>query len=125
MPKTPRVCSVSECDNPAFCEVLLYDVYVDAEDVFMERDCTCPFLCRQHMSENELSCDGTREPRGDCIYRFTNQGQAQGFSIYNSPVSIRQRCPVCRGNVCKRERIYPNSGQSLSSEKPSASTTHP
>ena len=43
----------------------------------------------------------------------------------NSPVSIRQRCPVCRGIVCKRECVYPNSGQSPSFEKPSASTTRP
>ena len=80
--KTPRLCSVAGCDTFAPCEVLLYDVYTDIEEVFIERDYTCPFLCRQHMVENELSCQGKREPGGDCAYLFTNQEQARGFTVY-------------------------------------------
>ena len=88
MKKNP-VCSVAGCETPAYCEVLLYDVYTDIEEVFMERDYTCPFLCRQHMAENEMDCQGIRAPRGDCVYPFTNQEQALGFSVYKPISSVK------------------------------------
>lgn len=75
-------CSVSSCNKQADYEVILYDVYPDDEDVFFERDMTCPFLCAEHMAENELKATGIREPRGEVRYPYSNQHNAQGFTIY-------------------------------------------
>ena len=42
------------CGEPAFVEVLLYDIYIEMPSVKMDRDFTCPFLCVKHMIENEM-----------------------------------------------------------------------
>ena len=70
------------CDNKAFAEVLLFDVYLKYDDVFLERDYTCPFLCRKHVIENEDKAQGIREPRGSVTYPYSNQHGAQGFTVY-------------------------------------------
>lgn len=76
-------CSVPECPNSATVEVLLYDVYLHPDGgVFSEQDRTCPFLCENHMIENEERAEGERRPRGDTRYPYTNQNGAQGFTIY-------------------------------------------
>jgi len=75
-------CSVDGCDNDATCEVILFDVYMHNGSVFFERDFTCPYLCSQHVLENEKGAQGERRPRGDVLYPFTNKNNAQGFTIY-------------------------------------------
>jgi len=80
---TTQKCSVPDCGEPAYAEVLLYDVYAnDDGEIFTERDYTCPFMCRKHIMENENSCKGVREPRRSCVYPYSNQHKAQGFTIY-------------------------------------------
>ena len=54
--------------------------------MFSERDITCPFLCGEHMIENEEGAKGDRRPRGITHYPHTNQHGAQGFTIYK-PIS--------------------------------------
>jgi hypothetical protein len=81
MAETPK-CSVAGCGRGADVEVILYDVYADLREVFYEQDTTCPYLCGQHMVENEEPARGVRKPRGHVIYPFTNQESAQGFTIY-------------------------------------------
>jgi hypothetical protein len=52
MAETPK-CSVENCGSDAIVEVLLYDFYAEMPEVFLERDITCPFLCAEHMVQNE------------------------------------------------------------------------
>jgi hypothetical protein len=75
-------CSVKDCKDPAYVEVILYDVYMADEGVFFEQDFTCPYLCAAHMVENERQAKGQREPRGHIRYPFSNRYGAQGFTIY-------------------------------------------
>ena len=77
MPK----CNVSECQNNAVAEVILYDVYYDGS-VFYEQDTTCPHICAEHLIDNENRAAGVRQPRGSVQYPFSNQNNAQGFTIY-------------------------------------------
>ena len=76
-----HLCSVQNCSNHATAEVMLYDVYESGE-VFLERDFTCPYLCAQHVAENETSLQGARTPGSITRYTYTNQHLAQGFTIY-------------------------------------------
>jgi hypothetical protein len=78
-------CSVRGCERDAVVKVMLYDVYpheAGADILFLEQDCTCPFLCAQHVAENEVKAKGTRKPRGEVYYPFSNRHMAQGFTIY-------------------------------------------
>jgi hypothetical protein len=75
-------CGILGCNKPADFEVILYDVYVRAGHVFFQRDVTCPFLCSEHMSENENHASGIRAPRQHVRYPYSNQNGAQGFTIY-------------------------------------------
>ena len=82
---TPETrCSVDGCDRPAEYEVYLYDYYpfVEEEHEFFEQDFTCPFLCEQHMRENEERADGIRRPRGVVRYPYSNKHVAQGYTKY-------------------------------------------
>jgi hypothetical protein len=76
-----HICSVQDCSNQATAEVMLYDVYESGE-VFFERDFTCPYLCPQHVAENEASIQGERNPETITNYKYTNQHSAQGFTVY-------------------------------------------
>jgi hypothetical protein len=89
-----KKCSVADCSNPAAVQVLLYDVYLDhaGDNVFWEQDYTCPFLCEDHMIENEKRAQGERRPRGVTEYPFTNKNQAQGITIYY-PLSLSTLTP--------------------------------
>jgi len=80
--KPSTLCSVKACGGPAEFEVYLYDYYPWDDGEFFEQDCTCPFLCRKHMEENETRVKGARGPRGFVIYPFTNQHGAQGYTKY-------------------------------------------
>ena len=76
------ICSVQQCNHEAQFEVILYDVYLFEGTVFFEQDYTCPYICVDHLRENEEGIVGTRELRGTPDYPHTNQHGAQGFSIY-------------------------------------------
>lgn len=52
MAETPK-CSVENCGSDASVEVLLYDFYAEIPEVRLDRDFTCPFLCDDHMVQNE------------------------------------------------------------------------
>jgi hypothetical protein len=80
-------CSVPGCGAEAQVEVILYDVYTDIQDVFFQRDYTCPYLCGHHLVENEVGIRGERKPRSVAGYPFTNQHGAQGFTIYR-PIGV-------------------------------------
>jgi len=82
MTKDQPKCSVSGCTADAVCEVILYDVYLHDGTVFFEQDYTCPYLCAEHVVENEAEAKGERKPRGVVTYPYTNQHAAQGFTIY-------------------------------------------
>jgi hypothetical protein len=45
-------CAVGGCGKQADVEVILYDFY-STGDVFFEQDFTCPYLCTEHLLENE------------------------------------------------------------------------
>ena len=78
-------CSVPDCDHDAEYRVILYDFYPELHDheaVFFETDYTCPGICSMHAAENEQRAIGIRETRGFVKYPYTNQYQAQGFTIY-------------------------------------------
>ena len=79
-----QLCRAPDCMRIATVEVILYDVYLYGRDadVFFEQDFTCPFLCSEHVLENEKKMQGTRAPRETTYYPFTNRHGAQGFTIY-------------------------------------------
>lgn len=76
-------CSVPNCKNLADYEVVLYDFYAYMNQTFYEQDYTCPFICQNHLDENEQLSKGERRPRGSVRYPFTNRHYAQGYSKYN------------------------------------------
>ncbi len=85
MRKTIHQCAAPGCSTVATVEVYLYDVYANSTgEVFFEIDSTCPFLCTEHLMENEKGAKGERKPRGCTTYPFSNSQGAQGFTIYRS-----------------------------------------
>jgi hypothetical protein len=83
-PEKPKCCA-PDCTRDACFIVYLYDIYPYYDgnaDIFCQRDYTCPYLCDQHMAENEEKARGTREPRGFMQYPYTNRNRANGFTIY-------------------------------------------
>lgn len=77
-----RGCGVEGCNRDAVVEVIHYVIYSAEQQVFFEQDCTSPYLCAQHMMENE---EGLRTERGHCgaaRYPFTNSQGADDFTIY-------------------------------------------
>lgn len=77
------LCSVGGCNKYPYVEVILYDFYEVVHETFYEQDYTCPFLCAEHMQINEDKAIGSRVPRGNVHYPYTNKDGAQGFSKYN------------------------------------------
>lgn len=75
-------CSVKGCGKDATSEVILFDVYTHDGTVFFEQDFTCPYLCAEHVVENERKARGVRKPRGVVHYPYTNRHSAQGFTVY-------------------------------------------
>lgn len=85
MPKSIYHCAAPNCTAPATVEVYLYDVYANSTgEVFSEIDTTCPFLCAEHVKQNEVGAKGERKPRGTIEYPFSNANGAQGFTIYRN-----------------------------------------
>ena len=75
-------CSVAECSHSAEYEVHLYDYYPAHDEEYLEQDFTCPFLCEEHMEENERKASGDRKPRGHVDYPYSNRHGAQGYTTY-------------------------------------------
>jgi hypothetical protein len=80
------MCSVDGCDHDATVEVFLYDVYFENFRVFFERDTTRPFLCGQHMIDNERESQGIRKPRGMVTYPYLHKWQLCPRVHYLSPI---------------------------------------
>ena len=83
-------CSVSGCRKLAEYEVIFYDFYVKSGEPFYMRHDTCPFLCADHVRENELRAKviGKPETEGARTYRSAmdyphTKSDGQGFVIYS------------------------------------------
>ena len=76
--KTPQ-CAVNGCQSSAEVEVFLYTVHGSGE-VFIAADSSCPYLCREHVADNERRSAGDR--RGGTFYPHTNQSNTRGVSVY-------------------------------------------
>ncbi len=81
-------CAVTGCEREAKYEVIFYDVYLYADvTVFYERHESCPFICHQHMAENEhgaktgLPDPNLRAYRGVVDYPHARSA-GQGFVTY-------------------------------------------
>lgn len=83
-------CSVKGCNQPAEYEVIFYDVYLHPTNpvtVFYERHESCPFVCQEHLSQNErnaktqLDKPELRAYRNHVDYPHT-KSEGQGFVIY-------------------------------------------
>ncbi|WP_020481173.1 hypothetical protein [Methylomonas sp. MK1] len=81
-----RKCSAAGCTRLADYEVYLYDYYPFQNEEFFEQDYTCPFLCTEHMEQNEQEAIGERKPRGFVSYPFSKRSFAQGYTTY-APLS--------------------------------------
>jgi hypothetical protein len=79
-------CSVEGCSYEATHEVYLYDYYAHSNEEFFQQDFTCPFICSEHLEQNEREMVGERIPRGSPRYPFTNKQWAQGYTKY-APIS--------------------------------------
>jgi len=86
----PLGCAVPECTREAAVEVRLFDLYdlPNGIKIFDAQDYTCPYLCHEHVAENERGATGTRAPRDVTRYPFSNQHGAQGVTTYR-PVEKR------------------------------------
>jgi hypothetical protein len=85
--KTGQRCAVPGCEEYASFEVFLYDYYsAPINKEFFKQDYTCPFICQEHMNENESKAIGLRKPRGIVHYPYTNKHGAQGYTKYK-PIS--------------------------------------
>lgn len=78
-----RPCSVAGCTRSAQYEVYLYDFYRQRNEEFFQQDFTCPYLCEEHVRENEARANGIRAPRGWVRYPYSNQNGAQGYTKYS------------------------------------------
>lgn len=81
-------CSVKGCSERAGYEVVFYDFYLTQGEPFYERHASCPFICSEHLKENEMTAETggetgskIRQYRGRVKYKHTKSG-GQGFCIY-------------------------------------------
>ncbi|MEY8757925.1 restriction endonuclease [Peribacillus frigoritolerans] len=86
--ETTTKCSVPGCENNAGYEVYLYDYYDSSNVEFFEQDFTCPFICEEHMNENEENARGEKRPRGSVRYPYTNKHHAQGYTRYQPVLEV-------------------------------------
>lgn len=75
-------CAVEGCPNLAAYEVMLYDLDPAEGAVRFERDGTCPYLCVEHVQDNEHGARGERGVHGSVAYPHTNREGRAGLSIY-------------------------------------------
>jgi hypothetical protein len=80
-------CSVPGCARDATVSVRLFDVYPDGM-VFNQEDFTCPFMCQEHVRQNEAQAVGERKGRGNVTYPHSNREGAVGFTVYD-PLSAK------------------------------------
>ncbi len=95
-------CSVPACERDAVVEVILYDVYLDGNDrfhdVFYAEDETCPYLCYEHLQENENRCRELRESEMPSTSE-TPVGATRFISVeelVTRPISLGERTPKRR-----------------------------
>ena len=79
----PESCSAPGCSRPATVRVFLNDYYGHGID-FHEVDFSCPYLCDEHMKQNEAEATGFRR---ECKYPFTKWGgkrAVEGWTTYEN-----------------------------------------
>lgn len=86
----PFGCAVPGCSRGAAVEVRLFDIFdlTHGIKIFDAQDYTCPYLCHEHVAENERGAIGTRAPRDVTRYPFSNRHVAQGVTTYR-PIETR------------------------------------
>jgi hypothetical protein len=62
--------------------VVLYDFEPIGGAIRFEADLSCPYLCREHASDNEAQARGDRGTHGRVLYPYTNQAGEHGMSLY-------------------------------------------
>jgi hypothetical protein len=77
-----RRCGVEGCPSLAEYEVLHYDVDLHHGGIRLERDETCPFLCFEHLVDNERRAVGERHAEVVVDYPYTNRQRLRGMSLY-------------------------------------------
>jgi hypothetical protein len=80
-------CAVEGCERPAEYIVMLYNYRDELQEEFYEQDQSCPFLCEQHMTENEQQAIGEKISGSSTTYPHTNKFNKRGFTKY-IPVGI-------------------------------------
>lgn len=79
------LCAVEGCEEPAIVEVFLEDIIGFRETFhFFEQDESCPFLCREHLKQNEEESTGWGRSRS---YPFSKHGfhsGVEGWSVYRT-----------------------------------------
>jgi hypothetical protein len=77
-------CSVARCDAPADYEVQEVRVTPYPDEVLQMRDPVCPYLCEEHMRENEERSTGViTYHSGDKVeYPYTHKRLNSGWSEY-------------------------------------------
>ena len=76
------ICSVSDCRKVAVCKVFRQDFDIAGGEPICDPDDSCPYLCREHLTENEQQAKGIRNLRGLVTYPHTNKLKLKGVSIY-------------------------------------------
>lgn len=88
--KQNRECSVRGCRKSADYEAIFYDVYLHLYGdvrVFYQAHESCPFICQEHLNENERNAKTSlanprwRAYRGSVQYPHSHSS-GQGFVIY-------------------------------------------
>jgi hypothetical protein len=77
-----RRCSVEGCPSLAALEVMRYHLDPGEGAVRFERDPDCPYLCLEHVRDNERRAEGERALHGYVTYPHTNRDRRPGLSLY-------------------------------------------
>lgn len=75
-------CCVEGCPSRAAYGVVLYDVDLHEGGIRFEQDETCPYICVEHMIDNERHAIGDRRPEERVDYPYTNRNRVRGMSVY-------------------------------------------
>jgi hypothetical protein len=119
--KRPR-CSAADCTAQAWYEVFLYDVYYDDLEryarspggdpneriwlPFMEQDYTCPYLCEEHLIENEMGCRISEDFKEEDVAPLRDE---HGFISVGDLLALPDppRLPAGRGRTYGEVHEYP------------------
>lgn len=78
-------CAVQGCGRHAEFEVFVHGFSFYTHDkggILDYQDSTCPFLCREHMIENEERASGPRRWDSDTRYPHTKKDRGSGYTTY-------------------------------------------